>query len=154
MAGDDHQVRVVNVINPKEVGVLRGHDASVRCVAFDPKGDYLASASADLSVILWNMDSRESVSTLRNVLSPAAAQQTERVCRLAWHPHGTWLAVPGVEGIKMYRREDFELAFVIQDGGMEDIDVVAWSPNGRYIAAGTMDGEVRGVPTCAASPAF
>jgi WD40 repeat protein len=58
-AGEDHTVRRWDVSDPaapKSLGApLTGHTAGVRVVAFDPSGQWLASAGNDNQLILWNV---------------------------------------------------------------------------------------------------
>ena len=63
---------------------LKGHTSSVWCIAWSPKGDQIASASADWSIIIWDAASGQQVSTLNG--------HTDRVWSVAWSPKGDQVA--------------------------------------------------------------
>ncbi|MEQ2196656.1 hypothetical protein XENOCAPTIV_007635, partial [Xenoophorus captivus] len=52
----DFMVKVVEVSDSSQQKTLRGHEAPVLSVSFDPKDQYLASASCDGSVVVWNIE--------------------------------------------------------------------------------------------------
>jgi hypothetical protein len=63
---------------------LEGHSNSVISVAFSPDGKTLASASADNTIKLWNLQSQKSIATL--------AGHSDSVFSVAWSPDGKTLA--------------------------------------------------------------
>ena len=68
---------------------LEGHTARVWKVAFNPRGDLLASASWDGTVRLWNVASGETIRILDGL---------PRFYALAFSDDGTMLAAGGGEG--------------------------------------------------------
>lgn len=89
VASDDAVIRMVNV-GVAQYTSIRGHSDSILCVVFDPKGDYLASSSADGTVRIWDIrDDPECIKTLQvtgkvpqgDEGHPRAAQ----LLRIAWH---------------------------------------------------------------------
>lgn len=52
-AGGDWSIRVWDRETGDQQAVLLGHQGRVRALAFDPRGEYLASAGDDGEVRLW-----------------------------------------------------------------------------------------------------
>jgi WD40 repeat protein len=71
-------------------GQLRGHSDVVNCLAFNSKGDRLASASYDQTIKLWDTERCEEVFTLRG--------HTGGVLGAAFSPDGRYLATAGQDG--------------------------------------------------------
>ena len=68
----------------KLLRTLKGHQDQVLRVAFDPKGEILASASADKTLKLWDVQSGKLLRTLEG--------HTEEVWGVAFAPQGGMLA--------------------------------------------------------------
>ena len=75
--------------------VLEGHDNAVQALAVDPSGRWLASGSADSTVKMWNLETREIRRTLRG--------HGDVISSLAYSPDGSTLAAGALDGsIKLW----------------------------------------------------
>lgn len=129
------QLTVYGVV---EANRLSGHQAWVNGVTFSPQGNYLASASLDHTIKLWNQDGGL-VATLQG--------HQDGVNRVAFSPDGQtlastsydktiklWKVLPG--GIPAQPTQTLE-------GHQNTVWGVAFSPDGRLIASAGWDGTVR-----------
>jgi WD domain, G-beta repeat len=55
LAGGDGAVRLQDILTGKELAVFKGHKGAVNAVAFAPDGKTLASASADMTALIWDI---------------------------------------------------------------------------------------------------
>lgn len=113
------------------LNVLSGHESWIWWVIWSPNGKTLASASADQSIKLWNVQTGECLQTLRDDRLMGIA--------IAWSPDGNWLATSSTDGtVRLWNfqtnRFEHELA-----GHQALIWAIAWSPNGEWIASGGDD---------------
>jgi WD40 repeat protein len=124
-------------------------DGSVEDIAFSPHGKYLATASDDRTVRLWDPNSGDEVARMNH---------DDGVKMLAFGPHGKYLAT--VSGrLPMIREsgESFTAHIWHLSSGEElarmthnnIINMVAFSPDGRYLATASDDQTARvwGVPS-------
>jgi len=62
LPGCDGSIRIWDSKTGKEEQVCRGHICGIYDLAFDPLTGILASASEDYSVVLWNLEQRDTIS--------------------------------------------------------------------------------------------
>ncbi|KAF3225827.1 hypothetical protein TWF106_001700 [Orbilia oligospora] len=159
----DGTVRLWNT-KGEEVGLLEG-DSSVWALAFSSGGEWLASASEGGVVSLWNME-REEIKRLalpglgtRQRLAIYMEDNSERgrVRAVAFSPDTKWLAIGSDDRtIKLWNLEKEEVKCLkeLPRRGMEEqivelwaegnwINVVAVSPDGKWLASGSSNGEVK-----------
>ncbi|XP_066464100.1 WD repeat and HMG-box DNA-binding protein 1 isoform X2 [Eleutherodactylus coqui] len=140
----DFLVKVMQVEDSSEQKTLRGHSAPVLSVAFDPKDEYLASAGCDGTVRIWNIE--EQVCEVNLSLLPKCSDviSAKSICRLSWQPkNGKLLAVPVDKTIQFYERDAWMKSFTLSDDFItQPLNVVTWSPCGKFIVGGSIDGRI------------
>src|SRR5262249_49802243 len=112
------------------VRIFKGHTGYQWCVRFDPMGRWIASASGNGTVRLWDIESRVEVHTFTN-LGDAP--------NLAFSPNGRYLAVGSWLGTRLWdltkprAQQEIELKGQRNEGAL----TVCFSPDGTYLAAGS-----------------
>jgi WD40 repeat protein len=138
-AGGDRTVRLWDVAGGWQFAVLRGQTDHVRSVLFSPDGRTLASASNDRAIRLWDLATLQEKQTLRG--------HTGSVLSIAWHAGGRLLAsVGGDDGtLRLWdvttdppRTRQIRLF----PSGVQWLDDLAFTPEGRYLATANPDGTV------------
>ncbi|XP_056135096.1 WD repeat and HMG-box DNA-binding protein 1 [Lampris incognitus] len=138
----DFMVKVVEVSDSSQQKTLRGHDASVLSVSFDPKDDFLASASCDGSVVVWKIEEQTQVTSWPLLQKSNDVSTAKSLCRLAWQPKtAKFLAIPVETKVHLYERDSWDhVSTLFDDLITQLINVVAWSPCGQFLAAGSIGG--------------
>ncbi|KAM5130000.1 WD repeat and HMG-box DNA-binding protein 1 [Mantella aurantiaca] len=138
----DFLVKVVQVDDSSVQKTLRGHEAPVLSVSFDPKEDYLASAGCDGSVRIWKIEDQVCEAKLTLLPKCNDVVNAKSICRLAWQPRsGKLLAIPVDKAVHFYDRGTWKSSFSLADDFItQPVNVVTWSPCGQYIVAGSVDG--------------
>uniref|UniRef100_A0A9J8CEV7 WD repeat and HMG-box DNA-binding protein 1 n=1 Tax=Cyprinus carpio carpio TaxID=630221 RepID=A0A9J8CEV7_CYPCA len=132
----DFIVKIVEVVDSSQQKTLRGHDAPILSVALDPSDEFLASSSCDGSVaVRFYYNGKHKSSDVSNAKS---------LCRLAWQPRsGKLLAVPVDLTIQLYDRNTWTHVSTLSDDLISQVvNVVVWSPCGKFLAAGTVGGNL------------
>ena len=120
--------------------ILEGHKSWVRASAYSPDGKYLASASHDKNIRLWDPTTGALRSTLTGHSQEVIALAFSRSCQLAAvsldHTARIWDPVSGVT------RHVLELGLPLQSGLDYYKLQMAFAPNGTF-ATGSRDGSLR-----------
>ncbi|XP_078498760.1 WD repeat and HMG-box DNA-binding protein 1 [Lissotriton helveticus] len=138
----DFLVKVVQVSDSSQQKTFRGHDAPILSLSFDPKNAFLASASCDGSVRVWNIEDQTCEVNWDLLPKCNDVVNAKAICRLAWQPRsGKFLAVPVATTVKLYERQTWRNEVNLSnDFVSQTLNVVTWSPCGQFIVAGTVDG--------------
>lgn len=112
-----------------------GHSGVVRSVAFSPDAKILASASADGTIILWNVD------TGSRVDAPLVGH-TGTVFSVAFSPNGQVLASGGGDRtIRLWNVETGQPLGLL-GSAPDEVYCVAFSPDGNTLASASADGNI------------
>lgn len=129
-AGQDGQVKLWTADSSQEMQSLAGGASWVERVAWSPAGDYLAS-TAGRKLRLWDKAGQ---------LFREYDDHDSTIADIAWQPGGRELVVAAYGGLTLRSpdRPDQARSFRWKGSSL----VLAWSPDGKYIATGDQDSTV------------
>ena len=138
-AGDDGSIRLFDLDDRRQPGVLlSGHTGPVNSVTFSQDGQTLASASSDGTVRLWSVADRRPVGQL-------PLREDDEVVSLAFGEDDV-LATGSFDGtVQLWDARARKPLGEALPGAAKDerVESVAFSSNGRTLAATSDDGTVR-----------
>src|SRR6202158_1826456 len=143
--GDDYTIKLWDVSTGAELGSLRGHSGRVNSVVFSPDGQLLASGSDDTTIKLWDIKTGVALRSLEG--------HPNHVLSVAFSPDGKRLATAGDMDVdqetanlrNMVKLWDVRTGAQLHtfDGHADNVNSIAYSPNGRAIASGSADGTIK-----------
>ena len=111
------------------------YSSTINNIAFSPNNPLLASASADSTIQLWNLNT--------NTLQATLPGHTSNVLNVAFNPDGSLLASGSADGtVRLWNPITETLQATLQ-GHTSNVLSVAFSPDGSLLASGGADGTVR-----------
>ncbi len=112
------------------------HTAEVHRLAFSPDGRWLASASYDKTIILWEATTGRARRVLKG--------HSSLVSSVAFSKDGNVLASAGRDGtLKLWLMDKDAAPLQTVSTDLGEIWMMAVSPDGRFLAAGSRDGPVK-----------
>lgn len=161
ICSDELLIRVANVEDPRQITLLTGHSRGVRAASWSPILPFLVSCGSDGDIRVWDMSSTEGVclKIISNQL-PALRPESPFTSLACWHPHGHMFAVPlkthdiGLFNAPAIHQKAKDPSMWCMNGVLTttattttpveheprpsgQISALAFSPNGRYLAAAT-----------------
>jgi WD40 repeat protein len=136
-AGDDHALRIVNLQDGKTLRVIPGHQDWVHAIAIDEKYNSLLSCGTDGSLCRWNLGAASTA-------PPAIIHHHDMaLATLTMDPEFRWVACAGFgTQIWIYSLDSNALVKTLSSPGA-DIRSIAFSADGKFLAAGGRDGVIR-----------
>jgi serine/threonine protein kinase/WD40 repeat protein len=133
--GVDRTVHLFNSGTWEEVATLRDHGGSVCALAWSTDGQHLASAGRfDENVVVWDVASRRRL----RVLPHSGAVRS-----LAFSPDGMSLAAADDQfAVRLWDQKRWRQRAIVPSIRANTLHAIAFSPNGKLIAAGTFNGHV------------
>jgi WD40 repeat protein len=133
--GSGSTVEIVDSGDGMVLRVLRGHSRSVQAVAFSPDGTLLATASADRTARLWDVQTGTTRTTLTG--------HTSSVLGIAFSPDGTLLATASHDQSARIWDVQTGTTRTTLTGHRAWLNSVAFSPDGTLLATASHDRTTR-----------
>ena len=115
-----------------------GHKALIKDIAFTPDGRYLVSAGHDKVIRVWDLETGQTVRTLRGQIGVGPEG---KIYAMALSPDGRWLAAGGYPsrwGIRLYNFASGQLVALLK-GHTNVVLSLAFSPDNRFLVSGGGD---------------
>lgn len=139
-----------DVDSQKQIRTLEGHEGFIRDLVFSPDGRYLASASMDKTVRVWELSTGETLYTLQPEglviylkSGPVTNPIRLPVATVAFSPNGENLATGGAD--RVVRLWDAATGNLLNElkGHRMSITALAYSPDGTRLLSSSLDHTIR-----------
>ena len=120
------EVKVWDPLERKALVTIEAHDTPISQLAFSADGTLLATADDKGALAVWDWQNKQEIARFDN---------EEAALRLAFSPDGTLLAAGTLKDIRLWSLTDKSFAHLL-DTGPQAIEVMAFSPDGKYIVNG------------------
>lgn len=135
-SGSGDKIRLQNTTTGILQKTLAGHSADVSAVAFSPDGKQIASGSWDSTIKLWNISANCDADAPSNGLLNTLAGHTDVVNAVTFSHDGNHIASGSSDGtIKLWNIITGTLQKTLAAQVLHEVDAVAFSPDGKQIAA-------------------
>jgi len=139
-AGTDNVITLWNADGEKQLFPVR-HTKTITSLAFNKKGDVLASASYDNTACLWDVAKRQ--------LKHQFKAHTDRIQEVAFNPEGDRLATASDDGtVRLWdvdngKKEEIFKSIAVFKGHNDKVFSVIFSNDGRHLISGSADKTLR-----------
>ncbi|MEH2315443.1 MAG: AAA-like domain-containing protein, partial [Nostoc sp.] len=127
--------RILSSSNIHEQNRLEGHSNHVFSVVFSPDGKTLASASADNTIKLWNLDTRKEITTLSG--------HSDYVYSVVFSPDGKTLASASADNTIKLWNLDTRKEITTLSGHSNTVFSLVFSPDGKTLASASRDKTIK-----------
>ncbi|KAJ3127730.1 hypothetical protein HK100_009572 [Physocladia obscura] len=142
-AGEDAEIRLINIDDIKDTVVIKGHNDSIKSLAFSPDGDFLASVDARGDLHIWDLrPSKPSCLQILKGVLPDTSVDLKDYGRVSWHPSGKFLAIPGVyKDIKILDTKTWASVHTFQNHS-KLVTAVQYNHDGTIISSSDQGGKI------------
>ncbi|KMZ60691.1 transducin family protein / WD-40 repeat family protein [Zostera marina] len=136
----DHMIYVCKIGENRPIKAFSGHQGEVNAIKWDPTGSLLASCSDDRTAKIWSLKYDNCVHNLTD--------HEKEIYTIKWSPTGPDTCNPNQKLIlasasfdSIIKLWDAELGKLLYNlhGHKQPVYSVAFSPNGEYLASGSLD---------------
>lgn len=135
VAGIDGTIKVWDLAKRVSLVTFDAHDESIIDLAFSSDGQLLASTAFNGMVKLWDWEAK--------TLLAEYDLQTANAIDMVFAPDNSQLAISTQNFVAVWDVTSGELGFVLQSGSDTANEILAYSPDGRFLATAGEKGNMR-----------